>query len=299
MKKLFLMTGMIMLLAGGMYPMSKQKASAEETIEPRSTWLWDTDQIETREEELLNFLESHFVTDVFLQINRDIGPDSYKQFIHQASNRNIKVHALDGAPGWVSPGGGVYQQLFFDWLQDYQSHVLPEEKFSGVHLDVEPYLYEGWDSQYGKTVLAYQNVVMSSYQSSKKLGLNLALDIPFWFDERKYSNKYGKGILSEWIINQTDSVTIMAYRNAAEGPNGIIGLVQNEMNYASLRNKKVSIGIETAESSEGNFLSFYDYNQSYMDNQLEMVRNQYQPLQSYNGFSIHSLHSWMIMKPTP
>lgn len=69
------------------------------------------------------------------------------------------------------------------------------------------------------------------------------------------------------------------------------------MNDAALQNKKISIGIETVKSSEGDDVSFYEEGQSYLIEQLGIVQSRYQNLASFNGFSVHSIHSWMNMKP--
>ncbi|HEY9578067.1 MAG TPA: hypothetical protein VIR64_10370 [Pseudobacillus sp.] len=134
-------------------------------------------------------------------------------------------------------------------------------------------------------------------QSSQRLGLPLAVDIPFWFDEKSYSNTLGKGRLSEWVIANMDFVTIMAYRDTAAGQNGIIEHVRNEMNFAAAKNKKVSIGVETISSAEADFVSFYEEGEMYMWEQLDSTRSYYKQLSSFNGFAIHSLHGWMKLQP--
>lgn len=297
MKKAFVLVLILCMLEGMTVTMNHQKTLAMKKTEPLSTWLWDTSVLAADAAELLTFMEQNQVTDVFVQINKTIPARVYKNFIKKASSKGINVHALDGAPNWVSNQGLMLERSFFSWVNQYQLKALPEEQFSGIHLDVEPYLYSGWTSQYAKTVFAYQSLLIDSKQSAQALGLPLTVDIPFWFDEKSYSNKYGKGKLSDWVIANTDSITIMAYRDGALGPNGIIEAVKNEMNDAALQNKKVSIGIETVKSSEGNYVSFYEEGQSYLAEQLGMIEARYQNLSSFNGFSVHSIHSWMNMKP--
>ncbi|WP_077247335.1 hypothetical protein [Pseudobacillus wudalianchiensis] len=292
-RKMFLL--MVVLLMA--FLMVNDRAAASEGSGPRSTWLWDTQQIVTNKDQLLTFMQEHQVSQVYLQINGSISIDRYKEFIKQARLKGIQVHALDGAPSWVSSQGLSQQRSFFSWVTNYQSKALPEEQFTGIHLDVEPYLYAGWNSQYKKTVLAYQTLLLEARQSSQRLGLPLAVDIPFWFDGQSYSNTLGKGKLSEWVISNTDAITIMAYRDTAAGANGIIELVRNEMNDAALKHKKVSIGVETTPSAEASFVSFYEEGESYMWEQLNSTRSYYEQLSSFNGFSIHSLHGWMALKP--
>ncbi|WP_203362051.1 amidase [Bacillus sp. REN10] len=286
----------VFVLESAGFAMVKPRAAANEQPLSKATWLWHTKEIVSNKESLLNFMQQNQVTDVYLQINKDISASAYKAFIKQASAKHIKVHALDGAPSWVSSNGVVYQERFFTWLNNYQLHALPEERFSGVHLDVEPYLYKGWKKQYQQTVRSYQSLLIQANQFAQQLGVPLAVDIPFWFDKRFYDNQFGTGKLSDWVITHVNSVTIMAYRDQALGSNGIIKLVQDEINYAASVNKRVSIGVETLPSKEGEFISFYEEGKEYMWEQLQIVQSSYKHFSSFGGFSIHSLQGWMNLK---
>lgn len=264
---------------------------------PVSTWLWNTDDIAVKPDSILAFLEQNQVKDVYLQVNQGLPNNVYQNFIGKAYEKGIRVHALDGSPDWVSPDGSRIMDNFFKWVQSYQQSSLSRQKFSGIHLDIEPYLYRGWDSQYKKTVLAYQQIVQTSLVRSRQLNLPLGVDIPFWFDEKQYSNSFGKGSLAAWVIRTTDYATIMAYRDKADGANGINEIIKNEIQLAQGLQKKAIIGVETGRSEEAGFVSFYEEGQSYMAGQLGLVAAKYKSFSSAGGFAIHYLDSWMNMKP--
>ncbi|WP_409273606.1 amidase [Neobacillus sp. SCS-31] len=265
--------------------MGNQIVKAEGT--PRATWLWDTSMIETRPDEVIAFLQENNADKVFLQINRNIGFDSYKRFIRKASDFGVKVHALDGATDWVSSKGGTYLNQLMSWVSDYQAGAAPEERFSGIHLDVEPYLYSGWTSNYKATVLAYQNLLLNAKAQSGQLGLPLGADMPFWFDEHTYNNKIGKGNLANWAIQTVDFPTIMAYRDTAPA---IANIISNEVRMAQTAGKTLIVGVETGASSEGDFITFHEEGKAYMEAELAAV-------DSSHVFAIHYLESWMKMKP--
>lgn len=260
-----------------------------------STWLWDTATIQSKGNEILSFLEKHQVNQVFLQVNNKIPSTGYKAFIAKATSKNIKVHALDGAPDWVGSKGETHVKSFFDWVKAYQKQALPNERFAGIHLDVEPYLHSSWNANYSKAVISYQTLLTNAKKYSQELTLPLGADIPFWFDEKTYNNKLGKGDLASWVIRTVDYVSIMAYRDQATGPNGIIELAKNEVLFATSLGKPVIIGVETGKSEEANYVSFYEEGQTYMFQQLEKVRATYSTPNV--SFAIHYLHSWMAMKP--
>ncbi len=290
--KRFILVFAFILFVLGVAGVNKADAS---TNTKYSTWLWDTNQIVTNRAETLQFLENKQVSHVYLQINRSINVNHYKQFIQEAAARQIKVYALDGAPEW-GPSSKAFTN-FLDWVTAYQASAAEGEKFSGIHLDVEPYLTSQWTTNYSGAVLKYQNVILSAATMAKSLGIPFAADIPFWFDEMNVKNKYGKGNLAEWVITNTSEVTIMAYRDKAVGPNGIIELAKYEMNLAESLNKEVTIAVETMNlgSSDG-FLTFYEEGQSVMEQELSLVSDAYKDYSSFKGVAVHHVGSWMELQ---
>ena len=292
MKRLILIVAFTLFVLGVAGVNNKASASANPEY---STWLWDTSQIVNNRAATLQFLESKQVSHVYLQINRSIKVDQYKQFIKEATARGIKVYALDGAPDW-GPSSKPFTN-FLNWVTAYQTSAAVGEKFSGIHLDVEPYLTSQWTTNYNGAVLKYQNVMLSAANTAQSLGIPFAADIPFWFDDMNVKNKYGKGNLAHWVIANTSEVTIMAYRDKAIGPNGIIELTKYEMNLAATLNKDVTIAVETMNlgNSDG-FLTFYEEGQSAMDQQLALVYDAYQDHSSFKGFAVHHVGSWMELE---
>ncbi|WP_156424396.1 amidase [Bacillus sp. FJAT-27445] len=254
---------------------------------PRATWLWDTSLIETQPDEVFAFLQENNANQVYLQVNRGISINSYKQFIRKATYSGIKVHALDGAPNWVAAKGSTYLNQFMAWVDAYQAGAAQEERFSGIHLDVEPYLYSGWTSNYKATVLAYQNLLINAKAQASQFGLPIGADMPFWFDEHTFNNKIGKGNLANWVIQTVDYPTIMAYRDTAPA---ITDIISNEVRMAKNAGKTLVVGVETGATSEGNFITFHEEGKAYMEGELSKVGGNH-------VFAIHYLESWMKMKP--
>lgn len=262
--------------------------------EVRSTWLWNPWMLVNDEAATVAFLKEKSLNKVYLQIDQDISMLIYRDFIEKAAAIGIRVYALDGSPEWVSVQGYKDQNRLMSWLKDYQSESTDTQKFQGVHLDVEPYLNSGWATDQAATLKSYQSLLIRAQDSASSMNLPLEADIPFWFDGIAYKNKYGKGLLAEWVIANTDSVTIMAYRDHAPQ---IIELVQNEILMAERYAKPLVIGVETDFSSEGNYISFFEEGEEYMNNELEAVKNHYSIGRSFNGIAIHHVDSWIKMNP--
>ena len=262
--------------------------------QPKTTWLWHTSQIVDQSDALIDFMDKKKVSTVYLQVNADISDDIYQQFIRKASERNIAVHALDGAPHWATDPKSA--QNFFRWVEKYQSVSGKNEQFTGIHLDIEPYILPAWESDLQKTVEAYQQNIRYAAGESALLGLHFGIDIPFWFDKTFYTNAMGEGVLSEWLIDQSDSVNVMAYRNKSKGRNGMISLSQSEVDYASAQGKELRVAVETSKSSEGDYLSFFGKNDNYMNKQVKEVEQSFGHSEGFNGIAVHSLESWMKRK---
>jgi hypothetical protein len=261
-----------------------------------STWLWDTSQIVKSPDEILNFLLANDVKILYLQIDYNLNPNAYRSFIKRASMKNISVHALDGSPDWVSDSGTNNQKIFFDWLTKFQNTSSANEKFNGVHLDVEPYLNPDYNINMNKTLESYQAFLLNSLSKSNYLGLSLSIDIPFWFDGVNYNTKYGTGSLADWIMKNTKNAVIMVYRDNAAGDNGIINLASKELALGKLYNTSVSIAVETQRSDEGNYVSFYEEGVNCMNRELDKVYANYKNNSSFGGFAIHNVMSWMKLK---
>lgn len=293
MKKVIIMMTVFCILTT-LLPVKLSHANASQV---KATWLWNPYELVYQSSEVLTFLQSNDVTDVFLQIDRDLPFNIYQSFIERASQQKIKIHALDGAPTWATQKGSAQYEPLINWLRNYQLSSIEDQRFAGIHTDVEPYLLSEWNTSRQKTILYYQNSVMAFQDLAQELNISYAADIPFWFDEIAFQNKtYGKGLLSNWVQANTDIVTIMAYRNFAVGPNGVIELSSEEINTGTNLGKKVIIGVETGYSEEGSHLSFYNKGQAVMDAELTKVNDAFSEFTSYHGVAIHHYGSWKVLK---
>lgn len=260
----------------------------------RATWLWNPWMFVQDEAGTLAFLESKNVNKVYVQIDRDIPKAEYRSFVEQATARGMEIYALDGAPAWAAPKGDRYQDQLMAWLTDYQKNAAAAAQFSGVHLDVEPYLYSGWNKKRAATIKSYQTLIQKAQASTATLALPLEVDMPFWFDEITYKNTFGSGLLAEWIIANTNSVTIMAYRDSAPM---IIDIVKNEMAMAQKHGTGIVVGVETGVTAEGSIITFAEEGEAYMNEELEKVAAHYTGSPSYKGIAIHHVGSWLTLKP--
>lgn len=263
----------------------------ESTSVPASqtaTWLWDTTQITTAPDSVLSFAKENNLNVIYLQINRDVPIRDYHSFIHNASLEGIKVEILDGRPSWGLTKSRQGLVDFIDWIEKYQNEASETEKFSGIHVDIEPHVLPEWKENLDEVVKQWQSNVTYLTGEAKRLNMEIGADIPFWLDNYTIPDKDMK--ISSWMIRQYDSVSVMAYRDKASA---IYDAASSELAEASALGKKVSIAVETNKSNEGDFITFYEEGPEYMAEQLELLEQKANIHSSYTGISIHEYASWL------
>lgn len=257
------------------------------------TWLWKTDLIVNETPQIISFLNQNGIDEVYLQIKKSIPNQHYKNFIRTCNENNISVSALDGSASFATPEGAYKVDAFFEWLSNYQSTAEENEKFHGVHLDVEPYLTTIWKENTPMGILYYQQFVVKARGLSDTLELPFGVDIPFWFDSRFYDNEFGVGNLAEWVIQITDSVNLMSYRDKASK---ILPIVETELQYGKLYNKKVVVSVNTKKSSEGNYTTFYEEGATKMNEELLALQDMLEFKEYDFSFAIHSYSHFLALK---
>jgi hypothetical protein len=245
---------------------------------PRATWLWETKNIEHNGADVIAFLKEEQIARVYLQINPHIKAESYHTFIKAAHLAGIDVHALDGAPHWVQESGQAEIQASMQWLADYQAGAQPDEKFQGIHLDVEPYLLPEWKNKKDQIIKNYQVIMNTWLQFAQNQKILIGVDIPFWYDEERI----GQMSLFDWLYGAVDEITVMSYRNQVEGENGILAITSYEREMSKKVGKPLYMALETEPSQEGDHLFFESYPLL-----MQAVEHLQQHLMNHQGIAIH------------
>jgi hypothetical protein len=81
-----------------------------------------------------------------LPLDYDISKNIYKKFISKSHEQGIKIQALNANPSWIFKDNSKDTNKFLKWINNYNNNVSSNEQFSGVDLDVEPYLKEEWET---------------------------------------------------------------------------------------------------------------------------------------------------------
>jgi len=260
---------------------------------PKGTWIWDSRMIEKDQDQMLAFARDHDVTAIYLQFNRDVALNAYADFIRSANEKGIRVEALAGRPDWARKSNQDQIKTFIAWTLQYNESAELEERFDGLHFDIEPYLLSEWNAN-NKIILEewIHNLRMIEQETSGS-GLKITLDVPFWLPNLKVPDtEYS---FSAWLLDKFDCLVIMDYRNYALGKNGIVDNAHAMVREASARNKQAIVAVETAKSSEGDHVSFYSKSVDFMKHELQTAHQELSRYAGYAGMAIHDYKSWVSM----
>lgn len=174
----------------------------------RATWVWNNDVIGSAQSraELLRFCGQRRIDVIFLHTSSGSladRADEFRAFLAAAHARRMQVEALGGAPEWTQHRGEL--DGFVAAIVTFNRAGAPEERFDGIHLDVEPYGTAEWSTAEQQT--AMQWLAMFDAARASAAGLPLAADVPTWFS----NVAVGDSDLLSAIVSRVDSVALMAY----------------------------------------------------------------------------------------
>lgn len=278
--------------------MLKALIEAYEQPLTKAMWIWHVeDVIDTaKREELLAFALEKGLNTLYIEAGSvEDHVEAFRAFNRQAHELGMTVEALDGNSEWVRAENHVIALGKIRDIIDFNNSVTdPLERFDGIHHDNEPYTLGDWSENAEALAADYLVLAAASQSLAEANGLTYAVDIPMWYE----SNELTVAIayegetkpLSHHIIDIVDYAAIMAYRDFAEGADGIIYHSEDEVTYAASINKKVVVGVETMgfdadDTDNPEKITFYEEGELYMNQELEKVIDYY--TEGLKGMAIH------------
>lgn len=243
-------------------------AFAETSPQHASTMVWYTEDFLENLDENIVFLLDKNINEISLQINRDLSFEVYEVAINTLSQNNIKVKALAGSSRWVTSKRYDFEALLV-WLEEYQLQADKTSQFSALQIDSEFYTLSNCRTL--EIINLYKALILEAEALTSKLNISLDVVIPFWFDKFRYNTDQRMNI-TEWLYQNVDELSIMAYRNFAIGSNSITRTIRQEIELSRTYGKPLNIILETRKSSEGDHLSFYNLGSEYFEQEVTSLR---------------------------
>ena len=300
-------------------------AAADPQTKPdRGLWVWETAPLlrEAGERQtFFEFCEAHGISIVAMQIaTHGKGADrkldaraEWTALITEAHRRRMRVHALDGDPKFARAAQHGTVLSIVNAVVAYNASVAPAARFDGMHLDIEPQALPEWkDPNTREPLLAeFLEINQGAAARARAAGLLYGVDIPFWWHVPDDVTGEPLGIVTfhgerklvtEHLLGFVDNIGIMAYRNVAAGPDGIITLALDTIQRVErTRNVRVFVGIETEKVREGvpATITFAGKTLRDMRKEISAAEATFARYSSFLGIAIHRYGSLREMPNEP
>ncbi|HEV7148213.1 MAG TPA: hypothetical protein VGN48_14575 [Pedococcus sp.] len=252
----------------------------------RAMWVWDTSNPQATVALALDHGIGQLYAAVPAHVDTSAQLSQLKDLSQRATQAGIRVDALGGDPGWIDNPASVVDA----WLRP----ALATGLFTGVHLDIEPYTTPAWTTSRAKVVKKWLATIDTLRSAAG--GAPVEADIPFWLDQVPAN---GSTLDSE-IIRRTSGVTVMAYRNTADGADGSIALSSKAVAAGESLGRPVRIGQETnnlGTSPTETKQTFYGFPRTAMETQLGLIRSAFAGSTAYAGLAIEDCAGYAAMAP--
>lgn len=237
--------------------------------------------------------------------------DELRSFMRWAHARDLSVHALV-AGGTSPPYMGAYERYHhhavreMEQILNYNLSVPEEERFDGINVDIEPYISPDFKHPGKFLQKEYLSGLQKMIERREAAGIRLPFGpaVPKWYD----SSEQGADIewngsvkwLSEHIQDISDYISIMDYRDSAEGSAGIIAGAAGELAYAERIGKpnSVVIGVETldiANSGDPETITFREEGRTHMEAELGKVYAASGQSGAFGGIAVHHYDSYRAL----
>ena len=264
-------------------------------------WVWDTKAATSsaQREKLLAFCRTQRVSALYLNVYQLSPPEqaSYRSFLRAAHHQGTRVHALAGDPRWAL---ARYHHLPLAWVEQvtaFNHGGHPDERFDGIHTDIEPYLLtRAWTEHPAQLLGGLLDLHAKIAEiTARSRPLQLGADAPFWFDDDPdYAIEWHGRVLppSHHLLNVADYLTVLAYRNYADGTEGIIELSRREIEYAQQIGKQVVIGQETQPDLFPAYITYGGTSAEYFWGELAKLVRAFHDRPSFWGVAVHHYESF-------
>lgn len=278
----------------------------------RSIWVWESETFRLLEDpayksEVMEFLRTHHINRVFLYADEYKGrnlirerPELYRSLVRELRYCDIDVHALLGSyflktQTYVLPEKKSDARAMLRRVLNYNDTSKSDERFTGVHFDIEPHMLDEWSTERPRLSVLYLERIDEWMKIADDSGLDVSAAIPFWLDGYEVEWRGKLRPMSEQVQSVLDTVVLMDYRDKAEGRDGIIRHATNEVEWAAANGRRVIIGVETGDS-EPSKITFLQEGKAALEEELAKTERAFAANPGFAGFAIHHLETWMKLK---
>lgn len=258
-------------------------------------WVWQPTVLSENTEANLAAIAAAGFGRVFIEAEAFATDESgaIVEIVAAAAAHCMEVELLFGYAPWAyTPMHGYIRSVVRRALAQFgPGDVMPR----AIHLDVEPHTLPEWMSD--QSGIADQWVAMLEGVAAECGDVPLIADVPFWYHEVMLTRAGETISLLHWTLRATDGVAILAYRDTAEGANGIVELSRPSLTIADAVGGTVSVGVETHCGVEPTHVTFCEEGFAAFRVETERARTFLEPHASFAGMAVHSWTSFQNLTP--
>ena len=259
------------------------------------TWWWNSTGLGLEETvgPRLEFLRDNQVSEIYLYAGPTNNKATLRGFIRRCGEEGIRVACLNGDASWIDPGSSGFVN-WYRWFAEFQARGEEDERFYGIHLDVEPHQLSRYAAQEQICWQQYADFVAGVATQAHENGFVLELDIPFWLDGFSIERDGATESLLTFLAQTADTLCLMSYRDTTQA---MFDTAKAEAALAEEYPVRLVLGAETL-SCEGDFVSYMEEGKAYMVQELSALYDMLgrQSFQGGWGLAIHDIERWMQLK---
>lgn len=245
----------------------------------RATWVWDRPD----PEELVRWAVGRGVGELFVHVGPRLGTSPDLAWVRSLSPRaraaGIRLAALGGDPSWVlRPGDAL----------DWQKGALTTGLFDGVHVDIEPWRRDDWESRRPELVAGYVEV---HRRLAATTTVPVEADIAFWLHEVESA----AGPLDVALMREVAAVTVMSYRTTATGPDSISAVAERALATAGEVGIGCRLAVETRHLGDdpvSRKQTFHGLGVAALERAMGAVDAHHAETAAYRGIAVHDHAGW-------
>jgi hypothetical protein len=283
--------------ASALRPLS---AAAPSVARHRALWVWDRGAAAEdpgAQARLLAFANKHAI-DTFYYSTEELlrrHPAALASFVQAAAARGVGVELLFANNRWVYPQNQAQAASVVDQAVRFVS-ALPGARPTALHFDIEAYRLPEWKAGRQKEIEGDYLALLQKLAVVKG-SLPVHVDIPFWFYRTPFVAPSGvTGPFDRAVLAVVDGCTIMDYRNAAGGLDGIVADGQGTMAAAEAAGKPLLVGVETNRIDPA-YVTFYRLGDAALGVQLSRVDEGFDADKEFAGTAIEDYEGYREMGP--
>lgn len=277
---------------------------------PRAVWMWEPETYALLQDRnatyaAIAFLREHGIDRVYLYADAYRGrnllterPELYRALIRRLRRAGISTFALLGSwhlrtQEYVLPARHAEAVAMLRRVLDYNARASAHERFDGINLDIEPHMLDQWDADRPGLLRQFLELgqVLMRVKRESAGAVPMGPAIPFWLDGVSLEWNGVRKPVHEHVLDLYDYAAVMDYRNRADGNDGMVALVRDELDYAARVGKTVAVGVEVSPAEPAK-VTFAPLDEADLERELAKVENAFAGHPAFSGFVLHHFQTY-------